>query len=221
MTLPDLHRSNRPFFYGFYGFVAVLVAILCLDSKAGGFFLLNPWHSGPLDAFFSTYTYAGDGYFCFGVGLLIFVWGDRATGLMAIVTYCISGILSQVLKAYIPEARPAVDVHTAGYSHFIENVTLHNFHSFPSGHATSAFALATVLCFAAKNKSATWLYLGLAMLIGYSRIYLGQHFPDDVLAGALLGTVTSVVCWVLMEGTFRKWMGKKKQGSGGVSELRR
>jgi len=132
--------------------------------------------------------------------------------MMVMVSYAISGILSQVLKSYILEARPAVFAGTAKYSHFIENVTLHNFHSFPSGHTTSAFALAAILSFAATNKNYSYLYLLLAMLVGYSRVYLGQHFPDDVLAGALLGVLSSVVCWIFFEKLFTRMFSKSKPG---------
>ena len=59
--------------------------------------------------------------------------------------------------------------------------------SFPSGHATIAFAMATVL----SKKEPKWrfaLFL-LAIAIAFSRIYLGKHYPLDVLAGAFLGII--------------------------------
>ncbi len=210
MTFPSLYKKNRFFLIGFLWFIIASLFIILCYSKANGFFLLNPYHNRWLDYFFIVYTYVGDGYFCFIVGLLWFVFKDKYIGLMAMVTYSISGILSQVLKNYISEARPAMNVNTAGYTHFIENVTLHNFHSFPSGHTTSAFALAAVLSFGSKNKKYTILYLALAILVGYSRIYLGQHFLDDVVAGALLGTITSVVCWMFFEKLFTRWLSKGK-----------
>lgn len=57
--------------------------------------------------------------------------------------------------------------------------------SFPSGHATTAFAMATVL--AAYEPRFGWMFVGIAILIAWSRVYLGVHYPSDVIAGALLG----------------------------------
>ncbi|MDP1723065.1 MAG: phosphatase PAP2 family protein [Candidatus Gottesmanbacteria bacterium] len=58
--------------------------------------------------------------------------------------------------------------------------------SFPSGHATIAFAMATVL--AHKEPKWRWVFISLAVLISLSRIYLGKHYPLDVIMGGLIGT---------------------------------
>jgi undecaprenyl-diphosphatase len=57
--------------------------------------------------------------------------------------------------------------------------------SFPSGHATVAFASATVLALAVPRLR--WPLFALAALIAFSRVYVGVHYPGDVLAGAVLG----------------------------------
>ena len=63
--------------------------------------------------------------------------------------------------------------------------------SFPSGHAGSAFAAATVLARALPAWQAAWWIL--AALIAYSRIYVGVHYPADVIAGALIGALSAAV----------------------------
>ena len=121
---------------------------------------------------------------------------------MVLSSYAISGIIAQVLKYYILEARPAVFLKDTSYKYFIENVTLHNFHAFPSGHSASAFAMAGVLSFALKNKRYSMFFVAGAIIVGYSRIYLAQHFLDDVLAGALIGMVSAIFCWIFFYKLF-------------------
>lgn len=76
--------------------------------------------------------------------------------------------------------------------------------SFPSNHATAAFAFAGAVAFATRR----WMWalpaLLLAGLISWSRVYLGLHFPSDVLAGAVIGTGCG---WLAV------WLSSRKQGS--------
>ena len=58
-------------------------------------------------------------------------------------------------------------------------------YSFPSGHATFAWALAVVL--ASKEPRAKWLFYALAFFISLSRVYMGKHYPYDVIAGSFVG----------------------------------
>lgn len=71
--------------------------------------------------------------------------------------------------------------------------------SFPSGHATGAAALATVLAVLAWPGRWRWPVLGggvlFALLVGLSRLYLGVHWPSDVLAGWLLGAGAALLAW--------------------------
>jgi undecaprenyl-diphosphatase len=68
-------------------------------------------------------------------------------------------------------------------------------YSFPSGHATVAFACATVLALAVPRLR-WWLY-ALAALIAFSRVYVGVHYPGDVVAGAVLGVAIATALRML------------------------
>ena len=61
------------------------------------------------------------------------------------------------------------------------------FPSFPSGHAMSGFATATVLALSARRRPVTALACAGAVLLALSRVYLGHHYPTDVMGGAALG----------------------------------
>jgi len=209
MTVFSLYKDNKFFFIGFFLFVIVSAFILTFFSKAQGFFLLNGYHKDFLTAIFIRFTYLGDGFFCVAVGLLLILFKRRYLGLMVLSSYALSGIIAQVLKYYVVEARPAVFLKSSPYQYFIDKVTLHNFHAFPSGHSASAFALAAVLSFSAKNKIYSLFFLAGAILVGYSRIYLAQHFLDDVLAGALIGFISAIFCWIFLDKIFIQLLHRK------------
>lgn len=211
MSLIKLYKENRWFFIGSILFTLICIFILSSYSKAAGFYFLNPYHSHFTDIFFIYFTYLGDGFFCIAIGLLFFLLKKRFLGLMIVSSFVISGAIAQVLKYYILEARPAVYLKDTTYSYFIDNVTLHNLHAFPSGHTASTFALAAVLSFAAKNKEFSILFFLLAVLVGYSRIYLAQHFIDDVLAGAIIGLISAIFCWLFLAKVFNRLLSYKRK----------
>lgn len=75
-------------------------------------------------------------------------------------------------------------------------------HSFPSGHTTNDFSAATVLAFFYRRRG--WLCFIPAALVGYSRIYVGAHWPGDVLTSIFLGVGTSLLLLALFEWLWRK-----------------
>jgi membrane-associated phospholipid phosphatase len=210
MTLTSLYKENSVFFIIFFLFFLASVFVLLFLSKADGFYLLNTYHRNFLTTIFTWVTYLGDGFFCVATGIFLFVVKKRFLSLMVLSSYAISGIIAQVLKYFIIEARPAVYLKDSAYQYFIDDVTLHNLSAFPSGHTASAFALAAVLSFAAKNKNYSILFLAAAIFVGYSRIYLAQHFLDDVLAGAVIGLLSAIICWIFFEKLFNHLLRSKK-----------
>ena len=210
MTLKSFFRQNQFFFFGYFLQLLFAAFVWIFFSIPDGFILMNPYHSKFLNVFFIGITYLGDGIFSVVLSILLFFFNKRFLSLMVFSSFAISGILAQVLKSFISEARPGLFLAQANYPYFIEHVTLHNFHSFPSGHSTSIFALAAILSFAVKNKNYSLLFLLIALLVGYSRIYLGQHFISDVAAGSIIGVVISIICWIYFQNYFRRISVKTK-----------
>jgi membrane-associated phospholipid phosphatase len=210
MTLKSVFRQNKLFFFGYFLLLILAAFVWIFYSKPDGFILLNPYHSKFLNVFFIGITYLGDGIFSVVLAIILFFLNKRFLSLMVFSSFAISGILTQLLKSFISEARPGLFLAKTNYPYFIEHVTLHNFHSFPSGHSTSIFALAAILSFAVKNKSYSILFLLGGLLVGYSRIYLGQHFITDVAVGSIIGVIISMICWMYLEKYFRRISVKTK-----------
>jgi undecaprenyl-diphosphatase len=77
--------------------------------------------------------------------------------------------------------------------------------SFPSDHATLAFALAMLLWYYHKNLSLS--LLALAVLLSFARVYVGAHYPTDVLGGAILGSVVGLVVGKLsLQSPWKNWL---------------
>lgn len=199
MSIFHLFRDNKKFFIAYFFLMLIAIFILLFFSKKDAFFLLNPYHTTLLNSLFIGITWLGDGIFVIAVAIILFFFKKKFLSGMVLGSYFLSGIIAQVLKYFVTEARPAYFLSNAVYPHFIEGVTLHNYHSFPSGHTASAFALAAVLSFFTANKNYSFIFLIVAASVGYSRIYLGQHFLDDVLAGSVIGVFSSAVCWIYLK----------------------
>lgn len=96
-----------------------------------------------------------------------------------------SGLITPTLQFVVGRSRPSSDLGAAHFKPF----SLHN-ESFPSGHSTQAFAMASVI--ASHYSEVGWVQYaayGTASLVGLSRIYHNAHFTSDVLAGAAIGTL--------------------------------
>jgi undecaprenyl-diphosphatase len=103
-------------------------------------------------------------------------------------TILLNTATTTLLKNVIKRERP-YNVYTGIFPDKIES----DF-AFPSGHTSSAFATATSLAITTKKWYIAVPALAWSTGVGYSRIYLGQHYPSDVLMGALVGTSSALIC---------------------------
>lgn len=140
------------------------------------------------------------GYGAFDIGILVglagYGWwvenpGLKIRGLAGGMTVAGAGLLDQVVKNVACRARPNAPHAGDFFSNFPCFPASYSYASFPSGHATTAFATALILSFWCPRY--TSLFLTLAVLVGLSRVVLGAHFPSDVMAGAVLGVGVALV----------------------------
>ena len=171
------------------------------------FVFVNIHHSSFFDFFFHAVSQLGNGWIAVPLAAAVIVAVTPRTFLAkallcAAIAGITAGIVNTQLKRAVHRQRPAVCFAERQSSvmpwvkgstgiHIVGDTLRHN--SFPSGHASTAFAAATIL--AALYGGYFFIAYVPALLVAYSRIYMGDHFPLDTVAGALVGIVTSaVVC---------------------------
>ena len=151
------------------------------------FRLINGHYSEFGDLFFPLLTCLGDGL-VLGI-FLFFLWpGSAVHTLLGLESLIISGIGARILKHLIAAPRPPAildQVHLVGIEFFKS--------SFPSGHTTSAFAVGLLFYSYFTHRAWKALAIILAVLVGYSRVYLGLHFPGDIVAGAGIGLLCTII----------------------------
>ena len=165
-------------------------------------YLRRDWMNG----FWSMVTHLGDGGFIWilaGAALLIFKRTRKAGAAVLLALIFGAVITNVVLKNVIARIRPYEVVE--GLKLLIERQ--HDF-SFPSGHACAAFAGATALYRTIPGKYGICA-LVFAGLIALSRLYVGVHYPSDVIAGTLIGIFSGWAAYKLIEVIMEK---KRKTG---------
>lgn len=207
MTVWKYHHPLRNMFsYAMILFSIGGLVVFYLMGKDELFWMLNRQHSVAGDYFFKYGTYVGDGLVMILLGLIFLVMGKRKTGVLLILAFLLSGLFVQIIKRTKPEPRPGryyTELNQGEQIHRVDGNLLKGNNSFPSGHTTTAFAMFSLLAFDNRRKHRQLLFFMIALTVGYSRIYLGQHFFKDVWIGALLGYATSYfLLWAFRKKDF-------------------
>jgi len=209
-TITNLLRRNIVFCTLSLILVAVLGLALLYIPKGELHLLLCDRHTPARDIFYRYYTQIAE-WFPYAVCVLILLFGRIGDGAMASASMAVSGLATQGFKYLADTDRPLT-----WFAHnmpditlpLVEGVRMSKFYSFPSGHTTSFFALAFVVCILAtrilSEKRSYCLsallqtaLFALAALGGYSRIYLSQHFPEDIVGGVIVGLLITLLCYVV------------------------
>lgn len=147
----------------------------------------------PLDILFPRLTHLGGPVIAIGsliAALILTANAYRMWVVEALVSLSVSHVFIHFVKKYYRRKRPydrleSVHMYTGPLRDF----------SFPSGHTTAAFSIA--VAFALHSSLLAMLLLPLAVLVGISRMYLGLHYPSDCVAGAVVGTLSSLLVWIV------------------------
>lgn len=198
-SLEPLRKYPCIFAYWIPFFVCLIY--LSVFTKTQGFVIINHAHTAFFDMFFKALTFLGDGISALLIVMFLVTINRKRLAGSLLISFLVSGLLSCIFKTMFHSPRPHSYFGTESLVRSVPGVVVHGSNSFPSGHTITAFAMFALLALAAKHKWQTYLFLFTAWLIGYSRVYLGQHFPADICAGSFVGTFTAVVCYNLHNNT--------------------
>ncbi|MEM6697211.1 MAG: phosphatase PAP2 family protein [Bacteroidota bacterium] len=202
--LTTIFKEQRPFLFLFALFLLI-----------GGMLLFNI-EKGDIILFFSANrSIFGDFFFTWGtklgeiipyiVSISLFIYLKKYLHAVAIpVLAIVVTLVAAVSKRYFAHDRPATFFEETGLIDqivFVENVYVNQgASSFPSGHTMSAFAIYFFLALNfPKHKFWNVTFFLLALLVGISRIYLVQHFLEDVYLGATIGVLIALLVFLVVE----------------------
>ena len=164
---------------------------------------------GLLDPFMKVYTQLGNtGMLFIVLGLVLLLFrSTRKAGFSALCAMLIGlVVVNFTIKPLIARERPWLVIEN-----FVNLVPEKDPNSFPSGHTNAAFAFAIAVCMTAPRRWMKIATVCAAAVMGLSRLYVGVHFPSDVLAGAVIGSLCGLAgarvvktVWERLEPRFRK-----------------
>src|ERR1700761_4040141 len=193
--IKDVLQRIRPFFIPYLVLLVACLVIKLLYTKDEIYFAVNTRYSDFGDFIAPYLTDLGNGWTVVILSAILLLFNYRAAFLLA-SSYAITSISAQIVKFMFAAPRPKLYFEKQiSHLHFVKGVEMLSLHSFPSGHTQTAFSMAVIFTYWSRNKAWGPLFLLLAILVGYSRMYLSEHFFEDVTAGSVIGVMLTVV-WI-------------------------
>jgi membrane-associated phospholipid phosphatase len=189
-----------------YSMLMLFTGILLMFTGRDRLFLiLNEVYHPLADQAFKYITYLGDGWL-YLIIIIVFAFISKRWCIHAAAAFLFSFIVSRIGKDLIFEGMHRPKKYFEGTDiviRTIDGLRIHEYDTFPSGHTVTAFSMFLILSLYFNRSGHALFFLILAVLAGYSRIYLSQHFPSDVYFGSLTGVVISWISYSLIEN-YRK-----------------
>lgn len=207
MTIDLKNRLN--FFYPFF-IIWLLLLPFVFFPKGETSLLINGANSPFFDLFFKNFTKFGEGVFIvFLVILLLFMRLKWSLTFILALLFHLFFILINKNWLFSDISRPLGYFNELGLNnvlHVVEGVKLHSKHSFPSGHTTGALFGASFILLIFSNKKLAWVMAIIGLLVGYSRVYLGQHFLIDIFFGYFFGVSSTILAYIIIYRIHTKYL---------------
>lgn len=199
--MKTLFKNNAAFYLPYIVFVILGAIVIFTTEQFALHTKFNSLVGNPaIDFFFKYSTHIGDGLFLVLIAFLLFFFNLK-NGLFLLLSYALAGGFTQFLKKvfFNFEMRPFFHHTFNGLPlKVVEGVKMYSQNSFPSGHSTSAFCLFFCLSIISPKVWHKIAFFCLAILIGFSRVYLSQHFFEDIFVGSIIGVgFSSIVAYLL------------------------
>ncbi len=195
-------RSLLVFLAVAFLFAAALLFARLMLGRFGLHMAMNAYHGVVADRAFPYLTELANGWVVAAVCALMLFHRWRSF-LMVGLSLGLSALITQLLKRglFNDFDRPSMYVENMPGLRMVPHMELHHHFSFPSGHTTAAFSVCLALAVVAARRRWAALLAVLASFLAYTRVYLSQHFTEDILAGAFVACVVSTATyWLLYEG---------------------
>jgi len=190
--IKDVLQQIRLFFIPYLLILCACLVIKLVYSREAIYFAVNSANSTWADYIAPYITDIGNGWTVIILAVIFALFNFRGAFLIA-TSYGITSILVQIVKRIVGAPRPKLYFYDQlSHIHFVKGMYIDTFDSFPSGHTVTAFSAAIAITYLSKNKGWAIPLLLIAILVGCSRMYLSEHFFEDVVAGSIMGAVVTV-----------------------------
>jgi len=168
------------------------LVIKLLFTREQIYFTVNGVNNSYIDFLAPFVTDLGNGWTAVAIAVILTLFSYRKALIVATV-FAVTSLSAQVIKYIFDAPRPKLYFREQlSRIHFVKAVDILSYHSFPSGHTVTAFSLAVVFTYWSKNKAWGAVFLLVAICVGFSRMYLSEHFFEDVVPGSVIGFVLTV-----------------------------
>lgn len=118
--------------------------------------------------------------------------------MIAVMIFITDQLCASIIRPFVCRMRPSNPDNPLSLVLHLVNGYHGGRYGFPSCHAANTFALAVFLSLYFKNRWLTIFIISWSLLVSYSRMYLGVHYPGDIIGGFAIGTITAVLCYAGM-----------------------